>query len=217
MTLRNRFPAWFDAARFRAAFVLEPAGLPLGETLYSATPLPPHDGIGVDVQVECTDERGDLRAQFWRRVQQTRDGLSAIHASFTVFDDPPHPQGPLQRRGIARRSIRRAVALYDLLGVRRIHIAATDVGRFVWPKFGFALSEPSYDEFSELVNAEHQRLFGKPCVTTIPRSGRQLVEFEVGGYGLARTALGVRPAWAMQLDLTDPVSRRILSEELQRR
>lgn len=217
MALRDRFPAWFDAARFRDAFVLEPAGLPLAETLYSATSLPTRDGIGVDVNVEGCDERGDLRAQFWRRIHQAEDGLVAIHVSFTLFDDPPHPLVSFQRHGISRRSMRRAVALYDVLGVHRVDIAAVDAGRLVWPKFGFTLTAQTYRELITIVNAEHRRLFGKPCLETIPRSGRQLIDFEVGGYRLAEMALRARAAWAMQLDLTDPVSRRILAEELRRR
>ncbi len=217
MALRDRFPAWFDAARFRAAFVLEPAGLPLAETRYSAKPLPPNEGIGVDVVMEWTDDLGDLRAQVWRRIEPAADGLVAIHASFTLFDDPPHPRTSFQRHGIARRSMRRAVALYDLLGVRRIGLAPADAGRLVWPKFGFALTARARDEFVALVDVEHRRLFGKPRLEPIPLSGRRLVDFEVQGYRLAELVLRTRPAWEMELDLTDPASRRILAEELRSR
>ena len=217
MTRRDRYPAWFDAALFRAAFVLEPAGLPLAETRYSAKPLPPHEGVGVDVVMEWTDDLGELRAQVWRRIEQAADGLAAIHVSFVLFDDPPHPRTSFQRHGIARRSMRRAVGLYDLLGVRRIAVAATNAGRLVWPKFGFALTARARDEFVALVDAQYRHRFGKPCRDPVPRSGRELVDFEVHGHRLAETVLRTRPAWEMELDLTDRVSRRILAEELRRR
>ena len=214
MALRNRFPAWFDAARFREAFVLEPAGLPLAETRYSVKPLAAHEGIGVDVIMEWTDDVGDPRAQVWRRIEESAEGLAAIHASFTLLDDPPHPRTSFQRHGIARRSMRRSLGLYDLLGVHRIGLAATNAGRLVWPKFGFALTARAREEFVALVDVEHRRRFGKPCRDRVPHSGRGLVDFAVAGYRLAEIALRARPAWEMELDLTDPVSRRILAEEL---
>jgi hypothetical protein len=216
VTLRNRFPAWFDAARFREAFVLEPAGLPLAETLYSATPLPPQEGIGVDVQLEYVDDRGDVRAEIWRRIEEIDGQLVATHVAFTVIDYPPHPKVRFQRRGIARRAMLRAIILYGELGVRGIGIAATNAGRFVWPKFGFELTPHAYSEFIDLVDAEHRRLFGAPYAGTIARSGRHMLDFEIAGRRLGESALRARPAWKMQLDLTSPVSRAILSEELLR-
>ena len=216
MAHRDRFPAWFDAARFRQAFVIEPAGLPLAETFYSAVPLPPGEGLGVDVTVECTDDRGDLRVQLWRRIETVGGVLVATHAVFAVHDDPSHPSIRFQRQGIARRSFRRALALYDDLGVRRVVLAATNAGRYVWPKFGFRLQAGARTEFVSVVRAEYRRVFGQELTDAIPDSGRRLVELRQGHYPLGMVALGARSAWNMQLDLTDSRSRSILDEELQR-
>ncbi len=171
MALRDRFPAWFDAARFREAFVIEPAGLPLAETRYVASPIPRTEGVGVDVVIECTDDRGDMRAELWRRIAQADDELVATHAVLTLHDDPPHPSVHFQRHGIARRSLRRAVALYDDLGVRRIVLAATNAGRYVWPKFGFDLQAGARAEFISLVRAEYRRVSGRDMTDALPQSG----------------------------------------------
>jgi hypothetical protein len=216
VTLRNRFPAWFDAARFREAFVLEPAGLPLAETLYQATPLLPHDGIGVDIQLQYADDRGDVRAEMWRRVEEIDGELVATHVVLSIIDVPPHPRNPFQGHGIARRSMGRVIPLYDRLGVRRIVLAATGTGRLVWPKFGFRLMPTDREAFVAAVQAEHRRAFGSDFKTAIPESGRQLVELRRGWIELGRTALKARSFWDMKLDLTDLRSRAILDEELRR-
>lgn len=216
MTRRDRYPAWFDAALFRAAFVLEPAGLPLAETLYRASPLAPSEGTGVDVQLEYTDDRGDRRAEMWRRVEEVGGELVATHVVLSIIDIPPHPVGPFQGRGLARRSMRRAVALYDRLGVRWIVLAATETGRFVWPKFGFCLAPTDREAFVAAVQAEHRRAFGSDLAVLVPGSGRELVELRRGQVALGRLALESRRFWAMKLDLTDSRSRSILDEELRR-
>jgi GNAT superfamily N-acetyltransferase len=216
VALRDRFPAWFDAARFRAAFVLEPAGLPLAETRYSATSMSPTEGIGVDVQLEYTDDRGDLRAEMWRRVEEIDGELVAIHVVLSIIDMPAHPQGRFQGHGIARRSMDRAIGLYDRLGVRRIVLAATDTGRLVWPKFGFRLAPDDREAFVAAVRVEHRRAFGSELALAIPESGHQLVELRRGKVPLGRAALKARLYWTMTLDLTDSGSRSILDEELRR-
>lgn len=216
MALRDRFPAWFDAARFRDAFVLEPAGLPLAETRYSATPLPCNEGRGVDVQVECTDDRGDLRAEMWRRIEEIDGHLVATHVVLSIIDTPPHPAARFQGHGIARRSMRRTISLYDELAVRQIVLAATNAGRLVWPKFGFQLAPDDRKAFVAAVQAEHRRAFGCDFATPIPGTGRDLVELRSESVALGRAALETRPFWAMKLDLTDTWSRTILDEELRR-
>ncbi len=208
---RQPFQTWFDPQAFRDAFTIEPCGLPLIETQYRVVPLDPKDGDGVDVFQEYVDDNRVYRVETYRRIRDIGATKIATHAAFYVLDDPPHRSCSFQRHGIAKRALHRLLPLYDGLGVSLIELAATQAGREVWPGFGFRIAPAERAHFERELNHMYYRSLGMmPAYRELPVAGPDIVGFRPDGHAVGIAALRARAAWAMVLDLTDPLQRGIL-------
>jgi len=87
---------------------------------------------GLRLAAEVLDRReGGAAVGFFDRLIGPAD---AWHKSSLTYD-------AFQRRGIARRVLSASVALYDSLGVGRVHLNAVGPGRYVWARCGFDFAE----------------------------------------------------------------------------
>jgi hypothetical protein len=105
----------------------------------------------------------DLSLVFWPRGSRrspnntcsagrtvSTEALSAHHRYLTIAED-------LQGRGIGRRLIREACALYATLDIPEVRLMAVDVGRYAWAMAGFEpIEEMRADVVENIVEAAQE-------------------------------------------------------------